>query len=932
MLIDLLQLYSKPPKYQLTLCKPNKEPVAILEDVYNIIHTPYLASTNELSFDISIESPYFDIVKGKYLILLELINEEDGTIFYQEYYIINKTNRISSKKRFRHVECLDLSHQLTKKNIRSFSGVKKIYRTPDEISSYTPSELYPTLEDFTNSGILNYVVSLIPSWSIGTVDEEINSKFRDVQVDMKSILDFLLSDVQHSFDCIFQFDTINKVINVKKIDSLGINKGLFISEENYIKTFGESIDFDEVVTRLNLYGKDGLSIHSVNPVGTSYIDNLSYFRNIDYMSQGLLNALDNYDNLLQTKQTEFKSLLSDLNTYINQLAIKQDELDILEAELEVLKDTKDAKIQAGEDLTQINQDIANKEIEIQNKQSEIDSVQNNIDSTNASIQTLRNEITVENNFTSDQIKELDNFIFERDYIDNTYIDAEELYNEGYKILSRINQPPVEFEIGVVDFLNIVECQHDWDKLRVGDIININYSKFNIDIELRLINYTHDVENNNLSLKFSNKSSLNDPNMALEEILENTISTTTSLDINRFKFGRYEDSGERSELLNYINSELNLTAQKALAGNNQNIEVSKRGIICKDTTNDLEQIRILNNLIVLTTDGFQTADVAISPQGVIAEKIFGKLGAFCTVSANQITVGDSGEKITDDLIDSATDWNGAVTKANNSVQQNTFYNRVIISTDNGIQVLDLSNNERVKLGDLGGGKYGLLLKDSSGNKTILDEDGILQTWQEGKADNVDSTHPLKLNIYIPSNTKSINKVLLRFKLEPFRAYSTGAASGGGSTETTAGSGDHRHLMMEWLGSVTSTTYDGTAAYAFRAGDSAGNDDATFYIKSPGGSTQIYTKGASGDHTHDVIIPSHTHDITYEIYESTTPRNITIKINGIDRTSILGGSFNTDQNNLDISSYMLIGQWNTVELGSSRLGRIDATVFIQALMGV
>lgn len=87
-----------------------------------------------------------------------------------------------------------------------------------------------------------------------------------------------------------------------------------------------------------------------------------------------------------------------------------------------------------------------------------------------------------------------------------------------------------------------------------------------------------------------------------------------------------------------------------------------------------------------------------------------------------------------------------------------------------------------------------------------------------------------------------------------------------------------------------------------------------------------------HTH--IISDHIHGIIYGIYEGTSPTNITIKINGTDRTSILGGGtgFNSDQSNLNITSYLSIGQWNTIELGSSQLGRLDATVFIQALMGV
>jgi len=76
------------------------------------------------------------------------------------------------------------------------------------------------------------------------------------------------------------------------------------------------------------------------------------------------------------------------------------------------------------------------------------------------------------------------------------------------------------------------------------------------------------------------------------------------------------------------------------------------------------------------------------------------------------------------------------------------------------------------------------------------------------------------------------------------------------------------------------------------------------------------------------------LEFGIYTGTTPQNVTVRINGIDRTVALGGGsgFNSDQTNLDITQYINIGQWNTIELGSSRLGRLDASVFIQALMGL
>jgi hypothetical protein len=74
----------------------------------------------------------------------------------------------------------------------------------------------------------------------------------------------------------------------------------------------------------------------------------------------------------------------------------------------------------------------------------------------------------------------------------------------------------------------------------------------------------------------------------------------------------------------------------------------------------------------------------------------------------------------------------------------------------------------------------------------------------------------------------------------------------------------------------------------------------------------------------------HDIDFGIYEDTTATGVTVTINGTSRTAALGGPFSTDKDDLNIASYLVAGQWNTIVLGSTRLGRIDATVFLQAKM--
>ena len=273
-----------------------------------------------------------------------------------------------------------------------------------------------------------------------------------------------------------------------------------------------------------------------------------------------------------------------------------------------------------------------------------------------------------------------------------------------------------------------------------------------------------------------------------------------------------------------------------------------------------------------------------------------------------------------------------------VLQDAPYNNVKISAQKGLEVMDNYNRQRVQLGNYTFGKYGLLLKDSSGTKTILDEDGMLQSWQEGKIGNVDEYSPLTLNIYVPENTRYISKALLRFKMENFRAYSksaisteestissqsseefsTTSASGGGGTKTTHGGVD-----VEWTYPETQLAGDPPHTHTYKRVQSHAHDiileDHTHEIKIP-------------PHEHEIIIPPHEHDIEYGIFEGDMPSNITITINGTGYTRYLGGrdGFNEDRDDLDITTLLEKGTWNTIEIGSSTMGRIDASIFIQCFM--
>jgi hypothetical protein len=223
--------------------------------------------------------------------------------------------------------------------------------------------------------------------------------------------------------------------------------------------------------------------------------------------------------------------------------------------------------------------------------------------------------------------------------------------------------------------------------------------------------------------------------------------------------------------------------------------------------------------------------------------------------------------------------------------------------------------------------------SDNNQTYaMGVESMRAVWQTDKEDNVDATHPLSVRFYIPEDARLIDRAFLRLTLLNFRSYGTGAESGGGSTATSADGG------------ATTPTSGGGTWYSdpgytsgFEATDSAPDHTHGGAVAGDGGHAHVINLNHSHtvtilNHDHDVAIPAHTHGLTHGIYEDTDATDVTVTINGTDRTVALGGAvtgFTADQDSLDIAAYLTVG-WNTISLASSQLGRIQATYFVKAYL--
>jgi phage minor structural protein len=252
-----------------------------------------------------------------------------------------------------------------------------------------------------------------------------------------------------------------------------------------------------------------------------------------------------------------------------------------------------------------------------------------------------------------------------------------------------------------------------------------------------------------------------------------------------------------------------------------------------------------------------------------------------------------------------------------------------------------------------------------------------------ADNCDATHPAVIRFYIPEELVRINKMLLSYETSAFRAYSkatkgggattatsssgggttatsssgggvsTSTASGGGTSTSSASGGNHNHVMFNPINEVPGST----PKAQFRAKAQNGTN---VNVNLEAGFADIYTYGASGDHTHTVTVPAHTHsfsvpnhshevtvpnhshnltlpdhthEILYGIFEGETPTAVTVKVDG----NVIP-SLGVNENDIDIIPYLSKdsegkinrGTWHEVTITPNKMGRITANIATQLFL--
>ncbi|MCU6710077.1 phage tail protein [Paenibacillus sp. J5C_2022] len=715
-----VDLHAKPITPKLYLARPNREIIAKLSEAYQIQRQISLSELYSLSFTIPFKlEENHELVRNRNASLLKeryQIKVEIGS--NTEWYIITKVrDAMSDRGDTKFVECVYLSQELNDKLIGGYTAESKNARQ--------------VLED---------VLGLTASWSIGYMDPDFELSYRSWEFSNNTLLDAVYQ-IMTRYNAIAEWDSVNRQLNMIKPELHGVNRLGTLSHHRYMKSIDKESNAEIVVTRLRPVGKDGMGIQRHNVNGSPYLEDFSYwlypFQRDDqghtlvhsqFMSEALCHALLDYQALQHEHEGQFKQYVEQLDQLSTTLSEQKTDVEALRNELAAITqlqlaqqydevmffhrstyngggesfafDINDAlyyavlvkmddpsgktltinglpsplseeqwvmagklstgtnRIQmslSGAGATSVFIQIANisdeefhsmnnseaiinrynyehKEMEIASGELLIQQTEAQIEAINTNIAAIHELLSVSNNFTPEQLRELDQFIFEQKFEDDTLIDEMDLLEEAKKRLKEYQVPQLALKVDIVNFLECLEEQAVWDKLHLGDRVTIHYDVFQLKVEAKIVAIGFDYESSSIELTIASFKDLTTAYRQLENYIYQSNKTSGIVNDGKSKWNQaIVDTSEISKLFERFWDKVTNQIHMAV---NQTVTINDKGITITDHHDPDRFLRLTNGAIGLTRSGGLRFETAISADGVIAEMVLGKL-----ILGQRVTIGD-----------------------------------------------------------------------------------------------------------------------------------------------------------------------------------------------------------------------------------------------------------------------------------------------------
>lgn len=289
--------------------------------------------------------------------------------------------------------------------------------------------------------ILGRVLELDTTWSVGYVDPKLIGCYRTFDEYDSDVLSFCYGSAMEKYNCTIVFDVYAKTISAY---DAGKNRGtvpIYLSYQNLVDAVNLEELTDDMVTKLHLYGSDDLSIREVNPIGTDYMVDLSYFisnGDFDVIAEGsavtLAEKVKGWNADIKNNQAHYTNLVAARASRTAQKLSEEVTLSSLKSDLEVLTAQQSVIIQAialestaagkatqQQELEKINDKITAKNAEISSQEAVISNLQAEIDRYAADIKGITEQLSISKYFSTAEQKILNLYLIEGEAAEETFV-------------------------------------------------------------------------------------------------------------------------------------------------------------------------------------------------------------------------------------------------------------------------------------------------------------------------------------------------------------------------------------------------------------------------------------------------------------------------------------------------------------------------------
>lgn len=408
------------------------------------------------------------------------------------------------------------------------------------------------------------------------IPSSINKEVRLLSFSEENILE-VLNKIQELWGIVFIYNTKDRVIDIKTRADFGETPNGVLSNKTFISNLSKEIKKSEIKTRLFLYNADGDGVVAERMAhGNPYIEDYSYFTTSEYMSSHLIAAINTYQTTLTQLQTQVTQKWMELRALFREAAETQTKIRNWEDDLIGPSMSYDyyLSIEQGyivdkglpteQVITEPRELTEEEKASKKAAKDQIDALTRNINlyttgtSSSLSPRSLKqldeaviakkNEIkTIQaatlmssvfsqyeslHGLPSNSLsKEMEPFIRDAVYQDESIEDSLDLFNRGMEILTEVSKPKINFEMSLVDFLSDVSLNDSWHLAELGQIIRVEDEDANFIENVLLLKYTHDPIAKSLTFEFSNNLKIDNNTTFLSELISKSASISNQVSFN-----------------------------------------------------------------------------------------------------------------------------------------------------------------------------------------------------------------------------------------------------------------------------------------------------------------------------------------------------------------------------------------------------------------